>query len=202
MKNFFKIGEGLIDPWPLLHSLQVQPELWNQYPVRTNFERSAHTAVDDILLRYSPFNRGEDYDDKICTEIDVVDFPAWHKLPAAQNFAYGMMTKVLGVHLGRIIISRLLPGGEITEHTDRIYPAEAKFPNKIPPAQYFERYHIVLKSQPGVVFKCGDEEIYMGTGEVWWFNNQLPHSVSNKSGSDRIHMILDIRTAHDNFVPS
>lgn len=201
MRNFLKIAQGL-DPWPLLHALATQPELWNQYKVRAAHQESVHLAIDDIILRYNPYNTGEDFLERVCSEIHCVDYPAWAKLPPAQVFVYGMLAKVMGLHLGRVMISRVKPGEEIPLHSDRIEPAEQAWPGKIPPAQYYERYHVVLQSQPGVVFECGGEACYMAPGEAWWFNNQLPHRVINNSPEDRLHLIMDIRTLHDDYVPS
>jgi hypothetical protein len=35
----------------------------------------------------------------------------------------------------------------------------------------------------------------MPQGSVWWFQNAIEHEVVNNSPGDRIHMIVDIRTA-------
>lgn len=201
MRNFQKLATGL-DTSGLLHQLATQPELWNTHTVRTAHPRSAHRVVDDIVLRYSPFNSGEDFIEKVCTSIDCVDYPAWYLLPAAHPFVFGLMTRVQGLHLGRCMITRVSPGVEIPLHSDRIEEAEALFPDRVPPALYYERYHIALQSAPGTVFVCGTESVFMAPGEAWWFNNQLLHSVVNNSAEDRLHLICDIRTAHDNYIPS
>lgn len=199
MRNFLRICQGL-DPWPLLHSLQTQPELWNAHAVRKHWQ-SVHRDVDDVLLRYNQWKEGEDYLDKVCSSLEMVDYPAWGKLPQAQFFVYLLMQKTLGVHLGRVMISRVRPGGSIPLHSDRIPPAEEAFPDRIPPAVYFERYHVALQSAPGTQFISGEESVYMAPGEAWWFDNQQLHSVVNNSAEDRIHLIVDIRTRHDNYVP-
>lgn len=203
MRNFLRLSEN-IDFSGVLQQLATQPELWNQYKVRYTNEGplSVHKPVDDIVLRYNPYSQGEDYFDKICSSINVVDYPAWHKLPSTHLFIYGLMTRVQGVHLGRCMISRLPPGGQIPEHSDLIPPAAELFPDRPQPAQYYERFHLVLKSGPGAVFHAGDESVYMAPGEVWWFNNQLAHSVINNSADDRIHLVCDIRTRHDDYIPS
>jgi hypothetical protein len=201
MRNFLKIAEG-IEVNSLLHVLACNEKLWNQYTVRTAHPRSAHRVVDDILLRYSPFNTGDDFIEKVCSEIHVVTYPAWYKLPHFHPIIFGLLAKVYGVHLGRVMISRMAPGVEIPEHSDRITEAETLFPTKIPPAVYYQRYQLALQSEPGTVFSCGDESVHMKPGEIWWFNNNLPHSVQNGSGNDRISLICDIRTQHDDYLPS
>ncbi len=201
MQKFLRVAAGL-DPWPLLHALATQLELWNQYKVRAAHQQSVHREIDDIILRYNRYESGDDYVDKVCSSIDCVDYPAWAKLGPAQVFVYFLLQKALGIHLGRVMISRLRPGESIPAHSDRIGPAEETFPDRVPPALYYERYHVVLQSGPGCQFTCGDETVEMAAGEAWWFDNQQVHSVVNNSASDRIHLIADIRTRHDDYVPS
>lgn len=201
MRNFLKIAQGL-DPLPLLHSLASQGELWNQYKVRAAHPESVHLEVDDVLLRYNKLAPGDDFVDKVCSSVEVVDYPAWHKLPPAQVFVYSLMQRVLGIHLGRVMVSRLRPGQQIQLHSDRIEPAELAFPDRVPPALYYERYHVALQSAPGCQFLCGDEAVYMAPGEIWWFDNQQTHGVVNNSADDRIHLIIDIRTRHDDYIPA
>lgn len=205
MRNFLKLTEGL-DVSALLLAVTSQPELWNEYKVRTQgHPESVHRVVDDIVLRYNRFEPGEDFVDKVCSSIDCVDYPGWHRVPQAHPFIHGLMTRVAGVHLGRVMISRVGPGIAIPPHSDRIEPAEQAFPDRVPPAVYYKRYHVCLTSAPGVRFICGDEgafeEVYMAPGEAWWFNNQKLHAVANNSQKDRIHLICDIRSERDFYAP-
>lgn len=192
MRNFLKIGE--IDPIPLLQQVMTQRELWNTNKTRTSHPLSAHRTIDDILLRYNDFKEGDDFTDKVCAELECVNMTAFSLLPAAQNIVFGLMTRLAGERLGRVFISRMAPGVVIPPHTDRIPPAEERYPDKIPPAVYFNRYQVALKSSPGVVFFAEDEQVYMKPGEIWWIRNQVEHSVVNNSVDDRISMVVDIRS--------
>ncbi len=60
---------------------------------------------------------------------------------------------VAGERLGRVMINKISPGGVVFPHIDT--PSHT---------EYYSRFHIVLQSQPGVVFRAGDENVYMGTG--------------------------------------
>jgi aspartyl/asparaginyl beta-hydroxylase (cupin superfamily) len=40
--------------------------------------------------------------------------------------------------------------------------------------------------------RCGDEEIAMHEGELWWFDNKEEHEARNDSDHDRIHLIFDL----------
>ena len=40
--------------------------------------------------------------------------------------------------------------------------------------------------------RCGDEEVTMREGELWWFDNKEEHEARNESDHDRIHLIFDL----------
>lgn len=194
MRNFNCIARN-VDVQPLLQAVARQPDLWNKDDVRWFHERSAHQEIDDILLRYNAFDKTmDDFVEKVCAEIQVVDYPAFARLPQARPILFALMRQVEGTHLGRVFISRMRQGAEIPPHVDLIAPAVEAFPGKIQPADYYDRYHVVLASAPGAVFDCGDESVYMAPGELWWFNNSILHRVVNNGGCDRVHMIVDIHS--------
>jgi len=201
MRNFERLAIG-VDIGPLKHSLRHQEGLWNQFKVRTWHPQSAHRVIDDVVLRYNEFNQGDDFLAKVCSELRVSNYPAWAALPQARQIIFDLMRRVEAEELGRVFISRMAPGVEIPLHSDRIAPAEEAFPDKIPPAWYYDRYHVLLQSEPGVVFTCGEESVQMLTGEVWWFNNEIPHSVVNNSAEDRISLVVDLRVGSPIYVPS
>ena len=39
---------------------------------------------------------------------------------------------------------------------------------------------------------CGEEEVGMRQGELWWFDNKKPHESFNRSDEERIHLIFDL----------
>lgn len=199
--NFLRICAGL-DVTPLLLELALAPELWNANTVRTFHEQSAHRVIDDIVLRYNRFDAGDDFVDAVCSRIEVENYPAYARLFQARLIVNSLMARVNGEHLGRVFISRMSPGVCIPPHTDRIAVAEEAFPDRIPPACYYDRYHICLQSAPGVVFRCGEESVYMAPGDVWWFQNLEEHEVLNNSGAERIHLVCDIHTYKQDYTPT
>jgi hypothetical protein len=50
---------------------------------------------------------------------------------------------------------------------------------------------MVLESSPRCIFNAGGKSVHMAPGELWWFNHQVEHSVTN-SGLDRTHIIVDL----------
>ena len=84
-----------------------------------------------------------------------------------------------GGKLGRAKIVRLRPGTRVLPHRDR--------------GEYYarrDRYHLILRSA-GSWMRCGDEEVAMHEGELWWFDNKEEHEARNESQRDRIHLIFE-----------
>jgi hypothetical protein len=182
MKNFQPLAT--IDPGPLLNQILRQPDLWKTDTYLRDYPQGPFNQVDTIFLRFPPasvteLERGA-RDPHECVWMD-----GWVHLPAARALVFGLMTRVDGERLGRVMINRIAAGGRIYPHADTPEHAE-----------YWDRYHVVLRSGPGCSFRCGDEQIHMATGEVWWFQNALEHEVWNNSDGDRIHLIVDVRTEH------
>lgn len=181
MKNFQRLAFNL-DVGPILHALQLQPDLWNENPLRQTFEGSPHAAVDDIWLR---FGEPRDTIKEVGDDLEAVSFPAWHRLPQVRPLIYDLMRRVEAERLGRAIITRLAPGGRIDPHADVLGAY----------ASYYSRYHIVLQGLPGAIFQSGDEAVQMRSGEVWWFNAAPVHAVFNNSADDRIHLLVDLKVS-------
>jgi hypothetical protein len=170
MKYFRKILSD-IDVNPLLEQLSKHQDLWETENVwKENKSFTVLANVSDIVLR-------------------SIKGPGHNKLPftilsEAQKIILDLMRAVPGEHLGQILITKLAPGQIIADHIDHMPPG-------IP--VYWQRYQIPLSVKPGVIFKCGNEEVFMNPGEAWHFNNQVTHSVINNSNEDRISMRADIR---------
>lgn len=191
MRNFQKIGQG-IDVVPIVNALIRQPELWNAETCRTKFAGSPHSSVDDILVRFNDLEpyRNINPDGKTMSEYvgavndehESICQPAWDKLPECHQIIFDLMHYLKSFRLGRVLITRLSPGKSIDPHRD----GDAH-------AAYYERYHVILQNNLGSVFKCGDEQVHMNMGEIWWFQNAITHSVVNHSNDDRLTMIVDMR---------
>ena len=55
------------------------------------------------------------------------------------------------------------------------------------------RFHVVLQGLPGSLYRCGDEEVQMLSGQVWWFQHREIHEVLNNSADARLHLLVDMR---------
>jgi len=179
MNNFQLIASN-VDVVPLLLSLNAQKGLWNQNDLRTTYPDSPHSNVDDIWLRFNDFELGEEL--VVADDIECRNYPAFALLPQARELVMTLMARVQGERLGRVLITKLPAGGKIPAH-----------PDQGAPATYYERYHIALQGLAGSLFRCGDEQVCMRTGQIWWLDNSVEHEVINNSADDRIHMIIDIK---------
>lgn len=188
MRNFMQLAVGA-DVAPLNFAIKRQPELWKEDTYLRDYPQGPFGQIESIMLRFpakSVHETEEELQRHLSTydQHENIDYPAYKLLPEARALIMPLMTRVAGERLGRCIINKIAPGGVIFPHADTPVHAE-----------YYSRFHIVLQSAPGVVFRCDDEQVYMGTGEVWWFNNKLEHEVINNSAVDRIHLVVDIRTS-------
>lgn len=183
MRYFQQLAAG-VNVTPLMNALQRQPELWDANPIRTQHPGTAHAQVSDILLRFNDLDEYLRTGDPttITDDKEAIAYPAWDKLPQIRPIIFDLMRTVEATRLGRVIITRLPPGREITPHEDQGAPAT-----------YFERYQVALQSLPGANFHIGDETANFRSGDVWWINNKITHSVVNNSADDRIVMIVDLR---------
>jgi hypothetical protein len=182
LNHFLQIAAG-IDVMPLLLAVQRQPELWNQHRLRTTHAGSPHTEVDDIWLRFNPMPPpGEEA--RVMDEHESIWYPAAHSLTQCRPLIFWLMSRTEAERLGRCLVTRLRPGAKISPHVDSGEHAA-----------YYERFHIVLQSRPGSLFRCGNDRVQMMPGDVWWFNNAVEHEVTNDSDDDRVHLIVDLRCA-------
>lgn len=183
MRNFQKIADG-VHVGALAHALIRKPNLWNQHRFRTEFPNTPHVDVDDIWLRFSDpetltTNTAAMGDDR------PIWFPAARELPEVRPIVQALMFQVGAYELGRLLITRIKPGGRILPHADN----DGAYVHQ----EGIARYHIVIQGLPGSLFHCGNETECMKTGEVWWFNAFEVHSVQNESADDRIHLLADMK---------
>lgn len=92
--------------------------------------------------------------------------------------------QVLGSFKCPILTARLLslsPGSKIREHEDYFLGFE----------DGTIRIHIPIVTDKRVEFFVGNEKLEMMEGEAWYIDFSQPHSVSNTSDKDRVHLVID-----------
>lgn len=188
MKNFLKIAQN-IDVMPLLLAITRQPELWKEDTYLRDYPQGPFAQIETIMLRF-PVKSVHETEEALKQHLvhydqhENIDYPAYHKLHEARPIVMNLMAYVKGERLGRVMINKIAPGGRIFPHADSPVHAE-----------YWTRFHVCLQSSPGYIFHCGDEQVFMRAGEIYYFNNKLEHEVVNNGSDDRISMVVDIRTS-------
>lgn len=182
MRNFQLLATN-INVIPLMQQLQRNPQLWNENTLRTKHSGTAHSEVSDIWLWFNKIPITEDEIFKVIDDREVIPYKPWKELFAVRPIIFGLMHQVEAIRLGRVLITRLPTGKQITPHVDGGAPAE-----------YYQRYQVALQCLPGNVFKIDDEEVQFNTGDIWHINNRKEHSVINNSADDRIVLIIDLRS--------
>ena len=187
MRNFQLIAQN-IDVLPLVVAIQARPALWNAHDFRTTYTGTPHRDVDDILLRFSAPDKTSDRNHLtgVLEDIEPVFYPAWQELPQVRPIVFDLMRRVEAISLGRVIITRLRPGGRIAPHADTDGDYCVRDDGM--------RFHVALTGLPGSLYHCGDETVQMLTGTAWWFQHREVHAVENNSGDDRVHLLVDVRT--------
>jgi hypothetical protein len=164
----------------LLAAITAQPELFGQHPQRTSAPGSPHHMVSDICVRYNDLaNLGPRFNQ----EHDSVWYPAWYALPPLKPLIFQLMDWLEGERLGGILITKLPPGGKVFPHTDSGWHAA-----------YYDKFYIALQNPPGAVFRFPNRDLIARPGDCFWFDNSVPHSVSNDSDQDRLALIVCIKT--------
>ena len=78
-------------------------------------------------------------------------------------------------------LMNLPPGAEVNTHTDYKCGYE----------DGIFRVHIPIITNEDVHFILNSQILKMRVGEVWYTNVNLPHSVTNKGNTNRVHLVLD-----------
>ena len=174
MENFKQIGT--FNPDAIEQELN-HTNLWNWLNLRRNDKTLKHYDVDDIVLRFQSLEYNSTYE-SFYNNLNCIDYFTQRYLPKTFN---AVLDEFPLYNIGRVMVAKLKAGGEIGLHIDEgLY------------AQKTDRYHMVVTSNPNVIFTAGSEAIEMPRGTIWWFNNQALHKVENKGFEDRIHIIVDM----------
>jgi hypothetical protein len=176
--NSFRLINQNVDVLPLLAEIEAQANLWTQ-DTRRQEQIKVQQETQTIPLRRArrPFPQGVTQ----TRDVHASALTPWAKqFPLILGWIEAFVTD-LGGELGRASIVRLAPYGRVHRHIDH--------------GEYYrhrDRYHLILKSSCGSLLIAGEEWARMQPGEVWWFDNKVPHAAYNPSDQWRIHLIFDV----------
>ena len=160
-------------------------EEFDKYDFRRNVPGSPHTEMVDIWVRYNkiePFIERGSFEG-FADEHDSVWYEVVNKIPSVKKVIFDLMRIVDGERLGGVLITKLPPGGKIDKHTDAGWHAS-----------YYDKFYVPILNKKGACFCFNDGSIDPDYGDAWWFDNSQTHWVENNTDSDRIAMIVCIRT--------
>lgn len=176
MKRIKLLASGL-NVAPLSWALREHPELWDQHTERTAPADSPHHGLSDIWARFAD-NATIQPDGSH----DSIWYPCADTLPV-RELVYPLMTAVNGDRLGGVLLTRIKSGQTCKPHTDPGWHA-----------RYYQKYAIQIEAAPKQAFHFEDENLVTKPGDLFWFDNAYTHWVTNNSETDRITMIVCIRT--------
>lgn len=170
------LAEGLnVDP--MRAALTAHPDLWDQRTERTASEDSPHHGLSDIWARYADMKTMMPDGSH-----DSIWYPCADQIPV-RDMAYLLMAAVRGERLGGVLITRIKPGQICKPHTDPGWHA-----------RYYEKFAVQIEAAPEQAFHFEGQSLVTKPGDVYWFDNAYTHWVTNESDSDRITMIVCIKT--------
>ena len=186
MKAFEKM------PWKLntiglRAELLSAPHLWDQRPERRTGPNSPHREMVDIWVRYREMDQykrehGSDLS-KFCDEHESVWLPCSWSLPSALGLVDQVAGAAMAKKLGGVLITKLPPGGKIYPHVDSGWHAAT-----------YDKYYVAVRNPPGAVFGFDGGSFEAEDGDVFWFRNDVLHWVENNGDTDRIAMIVCIKS--------
>lgn len=183
--RFFQKLPLRYDPMWVNTQLENNPQLWNAVTLRKDAPGSPHARMSDIWVRFNdPALMGTECDFVGRTVPHIpVWYPAWAALPGLRPIVFGLMAAVEGEMLGGVLITRIPPGAGIDPHEDHGWHVD-----------FYDKFYIHLQAPVGASFHCGDERIDPEEGEVYRFDNRRLHWVDNAGATDRVTLIVCIRT--------
>jgi hypothetical protein len=173
---------------PLQIALRRQPGLFGKYNNRCE-GNSPHRESKDIWVRYNAIQNVTEYNGQLNSDHPAnkehrpVWYPVYYQLPQIRPLVFNLMSIVEGEELGTILLIKVPSGKQIYNHTDGGWSAS-----------YYEKYFIPIQTYPGTSFNFPDGSIIPQIGEVYWFNNSIPHNVINNSTEDMILLIVTIKS--------
>jgi quercetin dioxygenase-like cupin family protein len=191
-RNFEQLAGGL-DLSLINDEIQAQGALFDKSTFRQSFNGSPFKDTQFIGCRMTYDLDHEPTEEEMLnhlktkgvTTTNAVDLEDYELLPQV----YGAVMLFAGVmqaeQIGRVLVTRLHPGGKIGAHKDF-----GEYHN------FYDRFHICIGGK-GCHFRSGKETVKMMPGEVWWFYNNLEHEVWNESDLERDHIVIDLKLKGD-----
>ena len=152
------------------------PESWEKNTYRQD-KRGAHKDTKSIIFKFI-------FKDKVKNKIDFNDSDFITRYSII-NEIFTKTAEVLNLKkykVDRYLLAKLPAGKSIPSHKDN--PGIFGFSHRV---------HVPIITAPECSFRVRNELIPMNKGDAIEINNLESHSVDNKSSTDRVHLIIDIK---------
>lgn len=166
-----------VDVAPMYWSILQHPELWNEHTARTEDVNSPHHELDDIWVRFGDSSNAIEG-----TPHDAKWYPSADVIVGVKELGKEIMRAFDGVELGGVLITRIPPGKECKRHKDLGWHARR-----------YDKFAVQVTSAPGQKFCFDGLEIETKPGDLFWFDNQYDHWVTNPTPYERVTLIYCIR---------
>lgn len=180
--NFLHLGS--VDTDAIRQQVDMLTEQqWSSYALRQN-RYEVHRDTETIGLVFDP-----DFRHSHPTRLPALDIFHDALYPAltlvAGHYENLERSQALTQRFGlgyfiRATLVRLKAGGSIEPHQDMNFSLA-----------HSHRVHLPVVTNDRVFFTVGKETMAMPAGELYEINNRRRHGVTNDSGEDRVHVILD-----------
>lgn len=167
-----------IDVMPLRALLAEIEPAFAEDTWRQRMPMTPHRDSETIFLRQQPGSRPRD----VLHSLDVED-GRYFDHPAIVGVCSAIMRAVgaSSERMGRAMLIRLKPQGNITLHTDIGAYAEAT-----------ERYHLPVITNPDAWLEVDGARYHMTEGVLYFFEKHRPHCGGNDGETGRIHLVVDV----------
>lgn len=173
------IKSKAFDVSELLKEIESNPGLWNRHRSRL-VGYGPHSALSDIWVRYNDIsNVGRDFNGPHKS----VWYPAAYEIPSVFPLIAGTLDLVHGKELGGVLITKIPPGEECKPHRDSGWHAE----------YYNLKVAVQLKGNKDQAFHFETESLSALPGDVYVFQNQYTHWVTNPTDEERMTLIIAIK---------
>jgi len=164
-----------------VEQIDAHPELWNRYTLRTAEYGTPHD-VSDIWIRYNAWENYNGNKQEFNGPHKSTWYPSIEILTEVKSLVLNLYDDLSAEKLGGVLITKIIPGGEVRPHVDEGWHAS-----------YYQKYAIQLKGNKDQCFHFEDSELCPEPGDIYTFNNSKLHWVTNESDKDRITLIVCIR---------
>lgn len=171
---------------PLLQQLAAAPQLWDENVFRTASPgyTSPHQKISDIVVRFNDWANWRGDRAAFNAEHESVWWGAYDKLPYLQPLIFDLMRLFCAERLGMVLITRIPPRCEVAKHVDVGWHAG-----------FYLKFGVQIKAAPGQRFCYDGFSLETQPGDVFAFDNSLPHWVENPTDEERITLIICLRLA-------